>query len=204
VCAEWDTAVGGFDRFLAHIGPRPDGRELDRINNVRGYEPGNVRWATRSANASNRRSNRILTMGDESGTITEWSRRTGISVALLGYRLRSGWSTADALRVPAMEGVRRVAKSRARNRSSNRRLMIDGVTHCVSEWSEIGGVKLDTICHRLDRGWDAREAVFARIVPSDQSRTWRSRARRGRGRAGRRVRACGGRRRTRGSGCDAR
>lgn len=54
VCDEW-RGRGGFARFLAHIGPRPDGCSLDRINNSRGYEPGNVRWATPLEQAQNTR-----------------------------------------------------------------------------------------------------------------------------------------------------
>ncbi len=53
VCAEWRHS---FTAFLAHIGSRPSGNHsLDRIDNARGYEPGNVRWATLSMQAANRR-----------------------------------------------------------------------------------------------------------------------------------------------------
>lgn len=38
----------------AEIGPMPDGLTLDRINNSGNYEPGNIRWATRIAQAQNR------------------------------------------------------------------------------------------------------------------------------------------------------
>lgn len=47
---------GGFDRFLAHIGPKPHpDLTLDRIDNDKGYEPGNVRWTTRQVQFRNRR-----------------------------------------------------------------------------------------------------------------------------------------------------
>lgn len=51
----WDCAEGFLD-FLAHVGPRPgDGYSLDRIDNDRGYEPGNVRWSTQKTQTLNRR-----------------------------------------------------------------------------------------------------------------------------------------------------
>lgn len=44
-----------FEQFFAELGSRPEGKTLDRINNDGNYEPGNVRWATNSAQKKNRR-----------------------------------------------------------------------------------------------------------------------------------------------------
>jgi DNA-binding XRE family transcriptional regulator len=51
VCERWNTYVN----FATDVGPHPGcGLTLDRIDNNRGYEPGNVRWASRQTQARNR------------------------------------------------------------------------------------------------------------------------------------------------------
>lgn len=56
VCEEWRCKEHGFSRFLAHVGPKPFAEySLDRIDNSRGYEPGNVRWTDIETQNRNRR-----------------------------------------------------------------------------------------------------------------------------------------------------
>lgn len=53
MCPEWRHS---FPAFLAEVGRRPGPEySIDRIDNERGYEPGNVRWATKSQQMKNRR-----------------------------------------------------------------------------------------------------------------------------------------------------
>ncbi len=52
MCDRWRCL---FESFFVDMGECPAGFELDRIDNERGYEPGNCRWTTRSENAKNRR-----------------------------------------------------------------------------------------------------------------------------------------------------
>ena len=64
MCAEW-LGKGGFEKFFTHIGPAPSlQHSLDRIDNNRGYEPGNVRWATAQEQVDNRRLKRLEQFSD--------------------------------------------------------------------------------------------------------------------------------------------
>ncbi len=100
VCPEWDRS-DGFAAFIAHIGPRPPGRySVDRIDNSRGYEPGNVRWATPREQSANTRQARLETINGETRCVSEWCRRYGVRVGLVNSRLRMGWPIEAALTWP--------------------------------------------------------------------------------------------------------
>lgn len=97
VCEEWQ-GHGGYARFIAHVGLKPNPEDqLDRTDNERGYEPGNVRWVPQLVNARNRRNNRRVTWNGETKAITEWAEQLGVELSLLTSRLRRGWSGGDVL-----------------------------------------------------------------------------------------------------------
>ena len=52
VCDRWRDS---FDAFVDDMGEKPAGLSIDRIDNERGYEPGNCRWATRAEQHANKR-----------------------------------------------------------------------------------------------------------------------------------------------------
>ena len=69
VCAEWRSS---FESFFAHIGERPEGLTIDRINSKGNYEPGNVRWATYKQQARNTSRNHLPTINGETKCLAEW------------------------------------------------------------------------------------------------------------------------------------
>src|SRR3990167_1409044 len=55
----YDPRWTAFEVFLADMGPRPEGRTLDRIDSDGNYGPDTGRWATRSEQAKNRKWNPV-------------------------------------------------------------------------------------------------------------------------------------------------
>lgn len=51
MCDEWKN---DFSAFLRDMGEQPPGLEIDRIDNNKGYMPGNCRWVTHQENCNNR------------------------------------------------------------------------------------------------------------------------------------------------------
>jgi hypothetical protein len=95
VCAQWMV----FENFLADVGiPPQKGMTLDRYpNNDAGYEPGNVRWATKKEQANNRRSSKLITFQNETLTQAQWEDRYGLPRGVLNGRLQLGWTLERAI-----------------------------------------------------------------------------------------------------------
>lgn len=96
VSPEWDD----FSVFLRDMGPRPSpAHSIERIDNDRGYEAANCRWALDSEQRRNKHTTRLITFNEETMTLTEWAARVGISVSLLHQRIdRLGWPLERALK----------------------------------------------------------------------------------------------------------
>ena len=95
VCDRWQS----FENFVNDIGDRPSSEfTIDRIDNDGDYSPENCRWADKTQQARNRRSNKIYLFQGESLTLPEWSERTGISASLLFARINYlGWTVEKSL-----------------------------------------------------------------------------------------------------------
>lgn len=95
VCAQWRNS---FSRFQSDVGERPSSmHSIDRMDNARGYEPSNCRWATRTEQQRNMRSNRILTLNGVSQCVTTWAQQLNLPVHTIRRRLAAKWPTERVL-----------------------------------------------------------------------------------------------------------
>lgn len=121
----------GFWNFLASVGRKPSAElTLDRVDNTKGYEPGNLAWTSRKVQQRNRRPTkpRIIDLGwgskthtvfcydgkktrtfdsplvplnDQALSLYEWSKLLNINARTLRQRLQRGLTPAQAL-VPTL------------------------------------------------------------------------------------------------------
>jgi hypothetical protein len=97
ICKRWTK----FEVFLRDIGEKPFlGAELDRKDNDGNYQPGNVKWVTRTTNQRNKRTNHKLTYKNKTLCMSEWVELTGITESAIRNRLRSNWSIDKILTTP--------------------------------------------------------------------------------------------------------
>jgi hypothetical protein len=80
-----------FEAFLKCLGHRPDGMTLERIDNSKGYQPGNVKWATRLEQGANKRNNVRVVYNGELVNVAEAARRSGKKAGCLRRRIQLGW-----------------------------------------------------------------------------------------------------------------
>ncbi len=88
---------GGFQEFLADLGERPAKEfTLDRIEPDGCYEPGNVRWASKATQSSNK-SGFLIEFGEERLTIYGWAEKLKLHPGALRKRFSRGWTKERAL-----------------------------------------------------------------------------------------------------------
>lgn len=75
VCPRWRDR---FEAFFADMGHCPAGMSIDRVDNDRGYEPGNCRWATAKVQSQNRRYLKKVVLFGRETLVVEAERALGL------------------------------------------------------------------------------------------------------------------------------
>lgn len=98
VCLRWQN----FETFLADMGERPAGMTIDRIDNLRGYEPGNCRWATNFEQTRKQAKNKLTErLAQELRT----DRKSGMSYRALGAKYGISATTAHRCVIGAIWAI---------------------------------------------------------------------------------------------------
>jgi hypothetical protein len=97
VCERWLGEMG-FWNFIMDMGRRPTpDHSLDRIDNSKGYSPGNCRWADDHTQTRNKRSNVWVTAFGETLVKADWCKRLNIRRSSLDRCLKRGVSFEQAV-----------------------------------------------------------------------------------------------------------
>jgi hypothetical protein len=82
--------IHSYESFIAHVGERLPNTSLDRIDNLRGYEPGNVRWATIIEQAENRKKVVLINWRGTPTRVKYIAKELGITEGAVYMRNRRG------------------------------------------------------------------------------------------------------------------
>ena len=94
ICGEWES-FQAFKAWALSSG-YTDSLTIDRIDNNKGYYPGNCRWVNATVQANNRRSNRMIFYNGEVRTLAEWCKLFHLPYGTVHARLKAGWDLSDA------------------------------------------------------------------------------------------------------------
>lgn len=104
VCDEWRHSFESFYEWSMANG-YTDLLTIERENVDKGYSPENCCWADMKTQQNNRTNNHLITFNGKTQTLTLWAEEFGMKPGTLFFRIRSGWSVADALQTPVRKSV---------------------------------------------------------------------------------------------------
>jgi hypothetical protein len=96
VCRRWMDVRN----FINDMHPRPPGTMLERIDNDKGYYPGNCEWATKDKQDNNRRDTVRVTIDGVTKPLAMWTKEGKVPLETVRKRLKRGWNPKVALFKP--------------------------------------------------------------------------------------------------------
>lgn len=94
VCSRWHN----FEAFLADMGERPSKHvSIERLDNSKGYAPGNCAWVTSYTQTRNTRRNTLLTLDGVTLPMVVWAEKVGSPHSTLSWRKQQGWPDNEVI-----------------------------------------------------------------------------------------------------------
>lgn len=88
VCEKWHDISVFIKDLETLLGEKPEGYELDRVETNGNYEPGNVKWSTRTEQCRNMRTNRMITIEGVTRCLSEWAEVSGVKKEVIFHRYK--------------------------------------------------------------------------------------------------------------------
>ena len=180
--AEWREDFVAFEKYINDVlGPLPaPDYSLDRIDPLKGYEPGNLRWADKTTQALNRTNSVASRHKEEWYGVAEGARYFMLTVLELTVEMRHGrnWYGARVrcdcgkektiYRKQLISGRTKSCgcfknKSLAEARLVGTRVTIDGTTDSLAGWARRRQMPPAVIYNRILRGWDPERAILTPV-----------------------------------------
>ena len=100
MCDEWRNDFQKFYDWAIANGYEK-GLSIDRIDNNRNYSPENCRWATRTEQNRNQRTNKQIEFNGEVKNLSEWCEHFSLNYQTVHARITDyGWTVQKALKTP--------------------------------------------------------------------------------------------------------
>lgn len=145
-----------FKVFFEHVGEAPTPKHtLDRIDNDRGYERGNLRWVTPRENSCNRSDTRYYEYQGKFLNIIELEPFLKCNLRTFTSRMQRGWILEDAM-----------SESKLQPRRINDIINFNGQDLTLTQWSKITGTPVQTLYDRINKlGWGVEKAFTTPVRP---------------------------------------
>ena len=97
ICKRWLN----FKNFLKDMGEPPIEKQIERINNNKGYFPKNCKWATLVEQANNKRNVKLIKFMGKSQSLKRWCIELDLRYKAIHKRIKNRkWSIEKALTTP--------------------------------------------------------------------------------------------------------
>lgn len=166
VCDEW-RGPGTFSAYVEYVtGLRgapalndiTKRHQIDRIDNDRGYERGNLRWASRSLNQRNKSTTKTVLYNGKRVALADVADDVGMSRYVLLSRLANGWTLQRAITVDVAP----------RSGWTRHEYTVGDRTLSLKAWAEDKGIQYKTLHRRVASGWAPEVAI---MTPVGEERT---------------------------------